>query len=214
MNKKVLILLCVILIVLPIALNFIIQLPALFPIVGEPVNWLMFWATYLGAAASFVMIIYTGFTLKQNKEQLDELKRQWTEEHKPEIAAHFYGYDQFFYLRIKNVSKVTVSNISITITRDPQKEIIWHYDKWKKNIEDIHFSIEPNGYRDIEVMGSCHRGIKYDDYIGIQFDFNEKYKYSVNLSFDEATLLNPRLEEQALLDTISQIADKIDKIKL
>ena len=62
---------------IPIILNFVIQLPAIFPVVGEPVNWLMFWATYLGAATSFLMIVYTALTLKQNKEQLDELKRTY-----------------------------------------------------------------------------------------------------------------------------------------
>ena len=209
MNKRVIILLCFILVAIPIALNFVIQQPALFSVIGEPKDWLMFWATYLGAAASFVMIVYTGVTLKHNKAQLDELKRQWEEEHKPEISVYFFGHDQYFYIRIQNISKVIVSNISITITQDPQKEPILNYDAWKQKIEGVHFSIEPYGHRDIEVMSSFYRDFKYDDSIGLQFKFNNNYEYNINLSFDEATVVNPRLEQQALLKIREKVATEI-----
>lgn len=209
MNKKDIILLCFILVAIPIALNFIIQQPALFSVIGEPKDWLMFWATYLGAAASFVMIVYTGVTLKHNKAQLDELKRQWEEEHKPEISVYFFGHDQYFYIRIQNISKVIVSNISITITQDPKKEPILNYDAWKQKIEGVHFSIEPNGYRDVEVTSSFYPDHKYDDFIGLQFKFNNNYEYNINLSFDEAVVVNPRLEQQALLNMINEVAAEI-----
>ena len=75
MNRKIIILLCFILIAIPIALNHIIQQPALFSVIGEPKDWLMFWATYLGAAASFVMIVYTGVTLKHNKALITKMER-------------------------------------------------------------------------------------------------------------------------------------------
>ena len=214
MNKRVIILLCFILVAIPIALNFVIQQPALFSVIGEPKDWLMFWATYLGAAASFIMIVYTGVTLKHNKAQLDELKRQWEEEHKPEIAVCIFGRNQTFHIRIKNISKVTVSNVSITITHDPTKENIMNYDKWKQSLENLTFSIEPNGYRDIELMVSHYVGITYNEFIGLQFDFNDKYKYNVNLSFDEASLLNCRSEEQELLYTIEKIANEINRKQL
>lgn len=209
MNKKNIILLCFILVAIPIALNFIIQQPALFSVIGEPKDWLMFWATYLGAAASFVMIVYTGVTLKHNKAQLDELKRQWEEEHKPEISVYFFGHDQYFYIRIQNISKVIVSNISITITQDPKKEPILNYDAWKQKIEGVHFSIEPNGHRDVEVMSSFYPDHKYNDFIGLQFKFNNNYEYNINLSFDEAVVVNPRLEQQALLHMINKVAAEI-----
>ena len=209
MNKRVIILLCFILVAIPIALNFVIQQPALFSVIGEPKDWLMFWATYLGAAASFVMIVYTGVTLKHNKAQLDELKRQWEEEHKPEISVYFFGHDQYFYIRIQNISKVIVSNISITITQDPQKEPILNYDAWKQKIEGVHFSIEPNGHRDVEVMSTFYPDHKYNDFIGLQFKFNNNYEYNINLSFDEAVVVNPRLEQQALLNMINKVAAEI-----
>ena len=209
MNKRVIILLCFILVAIPIALNFVIQQPALFSVIGEPKDWLMFWATYLGAAASFVMIVYTGVTLKHNKAQLDELKRQWEEEHKPEISVYFFGHDQYFYIRIQNISKVIVSNISITITQDPQKEPILNYNAWKQKIEGVHFSIEPNGHRDVEVMSTFYPDHKYNDFIGLQFKFNNNYEYNINLSFDEAVVVNPRLEQQALLNMINKVAAEI-----
>lgn len=107
-----------------------------------------------------------------------------------------------------------MSNISITITHDPTKENIMNYDKWKQSLENLTFSIEPNGYRDIELMVSHYVGITYNEFIGLQFDFNDKYKYNVNLSFDEASLLNCRSEEQELLYTIEKIANEINRKQL
>lgn len=205
---------CVIvgLLLFPILLNYLIQRPALFNVVGEPVNWLMFWATYLSAAASFVMIVYTALTLKQNESQLDELKKQWDEAHKPELSVHFFGHDQFFYIRVQNVSIVTVSDISIKVTNDPKQETILNYDSWKQSIENIHFSIEPNGHRDIAVLCSFYKGIKYDDHLGLQFNFKNG-KHDVKLSFDEATMLTSRFEEETLLNELKEIANKIENIK-
>lgn len=62
MRRSSFIIVFLVILAIPIILNFVIQLPAIFPVVGEPVNWLMFWATYLGAATSSYVIIW----LKKN----------------------------------------------------------------------------------------------------------------------------------------------------
>lgn len=45
MKKQIIIggIILIVLILLPFAINFFIQIPAQFDVVGEPVNWLMFW---------------------------------------------------------------------------------------------------------------------------------------------------------------------------
>ena len=213
MNKREIILICVtaiaMIVIIPLLINYFIQIPALFPIVGEAVNWLMFWPTYLGAVASSVMIFVTYLTLKQNKEQLQEMKRQWDEEHKPQLAAHIYGYGQLFYIRVKNISKVPVNNVSISFTHDPQNEFILNYDTWKQKLSNIIFSIEPNDFLDIEVPASFYKGEIYTDFIGLSFSFNDSYQYDVNLYFAEATVCNFRFENQALLETIDKVSETI-----
>lgn len=196
-------------VIIPLLINFFIQIPAVFHIVGEPVNWLMFWPTYLGAIASSVMIFVTCLTLKQNKEQLQEMKRQWDEEHKPQLAAHIYGYGQLFYIRVKNISKVLVNNVSISFKHDPQNEFILNYDTWKQKLSNINFSIEPNDFLDIEVPASFYIGEIYTDFIGLSFSFNDSYQYNVNLYFAEATVCNFRFESQALLETIDKVSETI-----
>lgn len=68
------------LIVVPIALNFILLIPAFTPIVGDNQTWLSFIGTLIGALASFAMILFTAKTLEQNNQQLKEMRRQWDEE--------------------------------------------------------------------------------------------------------------------------------------
>ena len=174
----------VVLLAIPILLNTLLQIPAIFPVVGESIDWLMFWPTYLGAAASFGMIVLTSLTLKQNGEQLDELKRQWEEEHRPQVSAHIFGYDQFFYIRIKNISRVPICNLQISISSDPKSEKILDYDKWKQRLSASTFSIDPNDHIDIGVLASFYRGEQYSDTIGLHFVYNERYSSDVTLCFD------------------------------
>lgn len=59
----------------PFWAKFITDNPLIFPPEDKPLDWLMFGATYYGVAASFLMIFYTSLSLKQNRKQLDEMKR-------------------------------------------------------------------------------------------------------------------------------------------
>ena len=88
----------------PFWAKFITDNPLIFPPEDEPLDWLMFGATYYGVAASFLMIFYTSLSLKQNRKQLDEMKRQWKEDHKPEIIAYLVGHEGFLHLCVKNIS--------------------------------------------------------------------------------------------------------------
>lgn len=203
-----------VLLAIPILLNILLQIPAIFPIVGESIDWLMFWPTYLGAAASFGMIVLTRLTLKQNEEQLDELKHQWEEEHRPQISAHIFEYDQLFYIRIKNISKVPILNLKISISSNPYEEKVLNYDKWKRRLAESTFSIDPSDCINIEVFASCFRGEQYHDTIGLHFEFNNKYVYDAKLSFDEACFCKNRFEEQALLESIKKMSDSVIKVKM
>lgn len=73
-------------VLIPILLNWLIQWQSFFEFVGEDTDWLGFWVTYISAIASFAMVFITWRTLQQNKEQLNELKRQWNEQNKPFLS--------------------------------------------------------------------------------------------------------------------------------
>lgn len=69
-------------ILLPYLLNVLMLKPARFEFIGCDKDWLGFWATYIGATASFAMVLITWQTLKQ-------MKKQWEDEHRPLLEFYF-----------------------------------------------------------------------------------------------------------------------------
>lgn len=130
------------LIVVPIALNFILLIPAFTPIVGNNQTWLSFIGTLIGALASFAMIFFTAKTLEQNREQLDELKRQWKEEHTPTLSSQLIPYNDHFMLQILNTSNVTAYDVSLKLSTTIQRKILL-FDELCSFLKNQFFTIPP-----------------------------------------------------------------------
>ncbi len=206
MNKQIIIggSIFIVLILLPFLINYFIQKPAQFDVVGEPVNWLMFGPTYISAAASFFMIYVTYLSLKQNKKQLDEMKRQWDDDHKKELVAYLVVHGDYFYLCIKNTSIVPIINIRASITHIPSG-VHKPYVEFLKNFDKSIFSIEAGGCRYINtyVVNSCpptySDDYDADDYLGITLSFDKDKseenakKFLFNLSFNLGKILKDEL---------------------
>lgn len=111
------------LIAVPIGLNFILLIPAFTPIVGDNQVWLSFIGTLIGALASFVMIFFTAKTLEQNKEQLDELKRQWEEDHRPHLYGRIVAYKHSYFYQIYNAGSVDAYNVTLKINNEFTSQI-------------------------------------------------------------------------------------------
>ncbi|MGM9764025.1 MAG: hypothetical protein ACI3ZQ_08405 [Candidatus Cryptobacteroides sp.] len=132
-------------ILFPIVLNWLILRPAIVDVVGEGSDWLGFWAAYIGAIASFAMVVLTWWTLKQskeqndaliaqnekilqnNKEQLDELKRQWDAERNPNLLLSIGVAKNAFFLKITNVGLSAAYDIKLSVNEEflntiPSKE--------------------------------------------------------------------------------------------
>lgn len=95
-HKKAIILSVIVAMIFPFVLNILVMLRIDCPVAGKPEDWIVFWPSYLSAIASFGMIVLTSIalyynnkTLTNNKEQLEELKRQWKEEHEPTISVSY-----------------------------------------------------------------------------------------------------------------------------
>ena len=135
------------LLVFPYILNKLILTESYWAIVGGPKEWLAFWPSYLSALASAVMIAYTAMTLKNNKGQLDELKRQWEEEHKPNVSVSFCQLGKVAYLRIVNTSIVEVRNLQIKGKFFVGEEESKFFNM--EILERFKIDIEPNGIRNV-----------------------------------------------------------------
>lgn len=157
------------LLVFPYILNKLILIDRYWNIVGGPKEWLAFWPSYLSALASAVMIAYTAMTLKNNKEQLDELKRQWEEEHKPNVSVSFNIMNSVGAFRIVNTSVVEVKELSIIAEfyHDGQKV---EYATFPE-LTTLKINIEPKGIRNVRILDLAFKEHNTDYFI-LQLNYN------------------------------------------
>ena len=157
------------LLVFPYILNKLILIDRYWNIVGGPKEWLVFWPSYLSALASAVMIAYTAMTLKNNKEQLDELKRQWEEEHKPNVSVSFNIMNSVGAFRIVNTSVVEVKELSIIAEfyHDGQKV---EYATFPE-LTTLKINIEPKGIRNVRILDLAFKEHNTDYFI-LQLNYN------------------------------------------
>lgn len=149
------------LIIVPIILNFVLLIPAFTDIVGDNSTWLNFFGSLIGALASFAMIFFTAKTLEQNKQQLDELKRQWEEEHSPSLSCQLITHNSLFVVQVINTSKVPAFNVKIDMESHIKRGMPY-FDKMqeylKKNtftippFESLYFDINITPYKEIEQL--------------------------------------------------------------
>lgn len=140
--------------VFPFILNLLVMVKTTFPVAGKPENWIAFWPSYLSAIASFGMIALTAVALYynnkilvNNKDQLDEMKRQWEEEHMPNVSVSFSQLGKVAYLRIVNTSVVEVKNLRIKGKFYAGEEENKFFNMGI--LEQFNIDIEPNGIRNI-----------------------------------------------------------------
>ena len=103
--------LVIVAILLPLGLNWLILQPELFKTVGNGVVWLNFWPVYISSIATIAMVVATFYTLKQNREQLLELKKQWNDQNKAKLVFSVEQIHCFYCLKIHNIGKTAACNI-------------------------------------------------------------------------------------------------------
>lgn len=135
LNKCRVLIFIIVIILIPIILNWTIKMPAFFEFVGLDTDWLNFWVTYISAVASFAMVFITWHALKQNdrllqqnddllqqnkrqlqqnKAQLKEMKQQWDKENKPRLEMYFVKDEipvKGQRIEIVNIGKNTAKDI-------------------------------------------------------------------------------------------------------
>lgn len=172
----------VFLLVLPLLINLCYRLESDCSELHAPSAWATFWATYLAAIASFAMVFITWLTLKKNKEQndailqqntdqLNEMKRQWENEHRPYLEV--YQLKNNIYtnerrtIEFVNLGLSTATNIKFSIDKaaisqlsDSGKEIVKSFGNW-----DI-FSLFPRETR-IFILHEQKNGNYYIGEVGL-----------------------------------------------
>ncbi len=74
--------------------------------------------TAIGAIVTAMMMVATFITVRQNKNQVDELKKQWDEENRPRLFFTIEIFNKCYALRIANDGNFPAHNIDINISEN------------------------------------------------------------------------------------------------
>lgn len=165
------------LLLFPFLLNWLLLRNPIVPIVGDGTTWLTFWPVYLSAIASFGMIYMTYLSLKQSRENIEELKRREEDERRARLVFSVIVYQTAFYLRIFNIGKENAFDIKLDFNKEFIDEIEDKYRKYYTQLSRPDF-IEA-GKSIYILIGWCKDVNKAwagkDIVLTVKGSFNDKY---------------------------------------
>lgn len=188
-HKKVVVALAI---AFPFILNFLIVIPkpTWIPVVGNASDWIVFWATYVSALASFAMVVAA-------YETLDESRKQWKEDHTAHlnVTAYRNKYHQVF-LCIGNLSSIGIIVQSIQLYPEPSKTVkdliclvksykhSDNYMDWQNTYEYLNMTIRPYDSKEILFLNNFSQQIKEEVSISIKYNNKvETFKIDLNNIF-------------------------------
>lgn len=170
------------------------------------------WFVALSAIATLFMAGVTYLSLRQNKEQLNELKRQWEEQNSPRIVPLIIRKNRYIILRFKNISNVTAHNVfpKVKIKTAPN-ELEWYFNVEEK-INDTRLLIEPNGYKDV-IISQYWAEIKYQGNIDVEILYMNRVSEKFNISLTELNIVQAYQDIDAISIELRRISDEIQRKK-
>lgn len=171
----------VFLLVLPLLINLCYRLESDCSELHAPSAWATFWATYLAAIASFAMVFITWLTLKknkeqndailqQNKDQLNEMKRQWKEQNTPIVSCSLEKSSESLLVELHNTSQVPAHKIRVRIDNNTGKDIS-RFDKTCELLEKMTFEIPPFSIKQIPIMLTPYVDGEYEGYLSVELSY-------------------------------------------
>lgn len=175
-------------VLIPILLNWVIRWRSFFKFVGKDTDWLGFWVTYISAIASFAMVFITWFTLKQNREQITELKKQWKEQNTPKVFCSLEKDNGSLFLVLSNPTPNVATNVHVNIKSYGIKETEL-FSKYTTLLEKTFFTISPLQKKYIDLYISAYIEGNYSEkYIDVTVEINNK-KDTYRLYLQEINLI-------------------------
>lgn len=166
---------------LPLGINALYLVGTDCEVLHKPSEWTIFWATYLSAIASFAMVFITWLTLKkskeqndailkQNKDQLDEMKRQWEEQNTPIVSCSLEKSSESLLVELHNTSQVPAHKIRVRIDNNTGKDI-YRFDKTCELLEKMTFEIPPFSIKQIPIMLTPYVDGEYEGYLSVELSY-------------------------------------------
>lgn len=102
---------CLLIIVGPLTLNWLILGERQFDIVGDASDWLQFWPVYLSAIGTIAMTIVTFCTLRANQKQMANMIAS----EGAQLVFSLYSDYEYVLLKVTNVGRSVARNIQLSI---------------------------------------------------------------------------------------------------
>ncbi len=162
--------LVIILAFLPLLINSCYYWKSDCSVLHAPSAWASFWATYLAAIASFAMVLITWWTLKQNKEQLEEIKRQWKEQNMPRVSCTLEKNSEHVLVELHNTSQVPAHKVGVRITNNSGENIPL-FDKTCEWLGEMTFEIPPSSIKQIPILITPYIDGDYEGYLSVEVTY-------------------------------------------
>ncbi len=190
------------LILLPIVLNYVLNLNIGASIIGDPKDWLLFWATYISSVSSLWMIILTYLIIKQNDES-----RQGFLDASIEYSKGAY------YLEITNVGNSICYDINISTNEDFNKELDASSKEMFTKFQNKKFSIKAGESKRIFIELATegeHNKMNFDknqlEAVTLSVEYLDKIKRTpLKVTGSYCTIGNVYYIEQSLLINNSEM---------
>lgn len=172
-------------------------------------------ATILGTIATTAMVILTYRTLKANKEQLEELKKQWDEEHKANIVYSILFDNINLFLKVENIGKQTAKNLQIEINDEFIDAYMWMMGsdiipKEMKQLKDKKLFLNGGDYK-IYPLCTKVNGHTNPTPLKLKISYNDVVLEEI-LNIDEVTSLEFNHNNFGWAKSLANIAAKMDTI--
>lgn len=218
----------VLIIVVPLVINWLILQPQRFDFIGDGTHWLGFWATYISAIASFAMVFITWKTLRQ-------MKHQWEVENRPYLYAEIMIFHQTtvakpniirYVLIVENCGNHIANDVKIKFDDNFLQGI--NHAEIKSNFEKLitkPFSVKPKNKKHLYLCDKyvpITKKIDTDDYkeyqksleyleqstIDLSIEFNKKYKEETSIDMENVNWMNTSITQ--MLDYIRKSIDDLN----
>lgn len=207
---------------IPLFLNFLIQLPSFFSVVGDELTWLNFWVTYISAIASFAMVIITWMTLKQNREELEEIKKQWREQNVPKVTCSLESVEGGIQLFLFNSSRVMARDVRVTIQEDfsgaenvfNEVEKLEAFFKIRDSLKETVFNIAPSNKKIIPLRLSERLEENYKKlFLDVTISIKDQGDMSYRFCLEEVVLVRTNRDDSFYIERALNRIENVIRLK-
>lgn len=165
----------------------------------------------IGSIATGLMAIVTLYSLRQNRKQLTELKRQWDEQNRLRLFPSIVKKNGKSYLVLSNYSQVFASNIKLSVTKDSETKLDW-FDRFQENLNRSILQLEPYSSKYMMFNYTNWAETTYDGHFVVSIMIDDKLYNTFTLNLSEFNVVEDlRTSDSDVESIVKDISRKLDQ---